>query len=404
MKILMINVVCGSGSTGRICTDFATELEKEGHEVRIAYGRGKVPDQFKKYAFRIDTTREILAHGLKARLWDGDGFGSKTATEKFIKWIQEYDPDIIHLHNLHGYYVNIELLFGFLKIYKKKIVWTLHDLWAFTGHSPICDLVSGKRWETGCYKCPLKNSYPKTYVDRSKSNWIKKKKLITAVREIEVITPSNWLACFVKKSYMGKFNVNVIHNGIDIQEFRPLKNDFREVYELKDKFVVLGVANVWNDMKGFPDFVKLAELLDDKYAIVLVGVTEKQKHHLPKNIIGIGKTESIKELAGIYSSADVFLNLTYCDNYPTVNLEAIACGTPVITYNTGGSSESVGRGSGVTVTKGKLQEVIAEIKNLKKQSYRMNNLTGERREEFSKETALKNYCLLYRSCEEKQIV
>ena len=276
MKVLMINVVCGIRSTGRICTDLAVELEKQGHEVKIAYGRENVPKQFQKYAVRIGTDLDVKLHGIKARLLDGAGFGSKNATVKFIRWIKEYDPDVIHLNNIHGYYINIEVLFKYLRICGKKIIWTLHDCWSFTGHSAYCDAVQCERWVQGCYKCPQRKEYPKSIIDASRGNWIKKKKIFSDIPNMTIITPSNWLAELVKKSFLGKYPVEVIHNGIDTNQFKPLKNDFREVYHLEDKFIVLGIATVWNDMKGYSDFIKLASMLDDFYKIVMVGLTEEQ--------------------------------------------------------------------------------------------------------------------------------
>lgn len=176
MKVLMINVVCGIRSTGRICTDLATALEAQGHEVRIAYGRENVPEQFQKYAVRIGTDLDVKLHGVKARLIDGCGFGSKRATEKFIEWVKDYDPDVVHLHNIHGYYINVEVLFSYLKTYHKRIIWTLHDCWAFTGHCVYFEYANCNHWMNGCHNCPQKKEYPKTIIDRSKANWGLKKK------------------------------------------------------------------------------------------------------------------------------------------------------------------------------------------------------------------------------------
>ena len=150
MKVLMINSVCGIRSTGRICTDIAEELEKQGHDVKIAYGRETVPEKYQKYAVRIGTDLDVKLHGIKTRLFDRHGFGSKRATKKFIKWVEEYDPDVIHLHNLHGYYINIKILFDYLKKANKKVVWTLHDCWAFTGHCTHFDFVGCNKWKCKC--------------------------------------------------------------------------------------------------------------------------------------------------------------------------------------------------------------------------------------------------------------
>lgn len=177
----MINSVCGIRSTGRICTDLATALEARGHEVKIAYGRETVPEQFQKYAVRIGSDLDVKLHCIKARLLDASGFGSKQATEKFISWVKEWNPDVIHLHNIHGYYINIEVLFDYLRTCGKKIIWTLHDCWAFTGHTAYCDAIHCEKWKTGCGKCPQIGEYPKSYVDRSKRNWNRKKDLFSWV-------------------------------------------------------------------------------------------------------------------------------------------------------------------------------------------------------------------------------
>lgn len=371
MKVLMINVVCGIRSTGRICTDLAKELEKQGHEVKIAYGREMVPEQFQKYAVKIGTDIDIKLHGIKARLLDGMGFGSKNVTKKFIQWVEEYDPDVIHLHNIHGYYINIEILFQYLKKCGKKIIWTLHDCWAFTGHSAYCDVVQCDRWIEGCYDCPQMREYPRALIDMSQKNWRRKKTIFSDVPDMTIITPSNWLARLVKKSFLSKYQVKVIHNGIDTSQFRPMYNDFRSIHHLEGKILVLGVATAWDDMKGYSDFLELSKRLDDSYQIILVGLTDEQIKLLPDNILGIKRTSSVKELVCIYSASDIFLNLSYCENYPTVNLEARACGLCVLTYNTGGSPESV-LGDGYVVPKGDLDAVVEKINYVKGREHKRN--------------------------------
>ena len=362
MKVLMINVVCGIRSTGRICTDLAAALETQGHEVKIAYGRENVPKQFQKYAVRIGTELDTKLHGLRARILDGAGFGSKSATEKFIKWVKEYDPDVIHLHNIHGYYINIEVLLRYLKICGKKIIWTLHDCWAFTGHSAYCDAVNCRKWINGCYKCPQLKEYPKALVDFSSLNWRKKRALFTKIPNMTIVTPSHWLERYVQQSFLKEYPVKVIHNGIDTSQFYPMTNDFRKLHDLEDKYILLGVATSWDDMKGYSDFIKLSEMLDESYKIVMVGLTDKQLKKLPSKILGIKRTSSVKELAYIYSSADLFLNLTYCENYPTVNIEAMSCGTSVLTYQTGGSPEIIEKYGGLVVQKGDIKSVCSAIK------------------------------------------
>lgn len=342
MKVLMINSVCGIKSTGRIATDLADMLTEKGHTVKIAYGREEVPEKYKGYAVRIGNEWDVRLHALEARLFDNAGFGSKKATLKFLEWVREFAPDIIHLHNLHGYYINVELLFKFLKEYKKPVIWTLHDCWAFTGHCAHFDLCKCYKWKTECHKCPQKKEYPASILlDNSRKNYRNKKKAFQGVDNMVIVTPSDWLSDLVKESFLREYETRVINNGIDLALFKPTEGGFREKYKLENKIIVLGVASAWGVKKGLVDFIELRKQLDRRYEIVLVGVSEEDKNILPNGVLGITRTNSVKELAEIYTAADIFLNLTYEDNYPTVNLEAQACGTPVITYRTGGSVESV---------------------------------------------------------------
>lgn len=358
MKILIINSVCGIRSTGRICTDLATALEAQGHEVRIAYGRETVPERYKRFAVRIGNDLDVRAHGVLARLYDADGRGSVQATKKFISWVEEYDPDVVHLHNIHGYYINTKILFDYLIKRNKRVIWTLHDMWSFTGHSGTCDIVNCEKWKMGCSNCPVYRGYPKSYIDRSKANYNRKKKLFSAVQDMTIVTPSRWLAGLVSQSYLKDKKIQVIPNGIDLGQFYPLENDFKKAHGIENKILLMGCSTWWGQGKGLSDFYKLAEKLDDRFAIVLVGLDKSQINGLPQGIIGVERTNSTKELTQIYSAADVFLNLTYRDNYPTVNLEALACGTPVITYRTGGSPECLDGRNGIAFEKGDIDGVI----------------------------------------------
>ncbi len=342
MKVLMINSVCSIRSTGRICTDIAKKLEQDGHECKIAYGRENVLDEYQKIAYRITSPSEVKLDGLKSRLFDNAGFNSKTATKKFIKWVEEYDPDLIHLHNLHGYYINVEVLFEYIKRKNKPVVWTLHDCWAFTGHCAHFATINCDKWQNECHHCPKKSGYPSSLLlDNSKKNYQKKKELFSGVSYMTIVTPSEWLAGLVKQSFLKDTKIKVINNGIDTAVFKPTESNFREKYGLQNKKIVLGVASAWSQSKGLYEFVKLSEKLDDNYKVVLVGLTEAQRAELPSKILAITRTSNTKELAEIYTAADLFVNPTFGDTYPTVNLEAQACGTPVVTYRTGGSIESV---------------------------------------------------------------
>lgn len=387
MKILMINSVCGIKSTGRICTDLAVELEKQGHEVKIAYGRENVPEQFQKYAVRIGSEWDVRFHGIKARLFDAMGLGSKEATQKFIDWVEKFNPDIIQLHNIHGYYINIEILFEYLKKCNKKIIWTLHDCWTFTGHCAYFDFYGCNKWESGCEGiCACKKDYPTTLLlSRAEKNYQIKKSLFTGINNLTIVTPSQWLASLVKKSFLSEYNVKVIHNGVNTDVFKPTPSEIKSIYSIGDKKIILGVASIWDRRKGLETFIELSKQIEDDYKIILIGLNKEQIKKLPNTIIGIERTNSTKELAEFYSAADVFLNPTLEDNYPTTNIEAIACGTPVISYDTGGSGESA-IFYGSVVKKGDITAIIQEIK----------------RNEFKKQEcyidyrlSVKKYCELY---------
>ena len=346
MKILFINSVCGIGSTGRICTTMAQEYESQGHEVKIAYGRAEnVPEQYKKYAVRIGKTIDMKLHAVRTRILDEHGLGSIQATRRILKWADDYNPDLLWLHNIHGYYINYELLFAWIKRRPNmQVKWTLHDCWAFTGH---------------CSYCPQTRRYPASYGrDNCKANFDRKRAAFTGVKNMTLITPSQWLADLTRQSFLKEYPVEVHYNTIDTNVFKPTPSDFRERYGLQDKFIVLGVANVWHERKGLNDFLKLAEMLDDRYAIVLVGLSKKQIKELPRNIRGIQRTNSPQELAAIYTAADVFFNPTYEDNYPTVNLEAEACGTRVITYDAGGARETIHSSTSQVIEVSDLQKTI----------------------------------------------
>ena len=359
MKVFQINSVCGTGSTGRIVCDIKEMLESEQNKCQIAYGRGFYDDPD---CIKIESDLVFKAHVFFSRITDRQGFYSTSATKRLVRSIEHFDPDIIHLHNLHGYYLDIRVLFEFLKQYNKPIVWTLHDCWAFTGHCAYFTYAKCDKWRTGCGQCPQKNAYPASYIlDDSKKSFSEKKRLFTGVENLNIVTPSNWLADLTKESFLGKFPVHTINNGVDLSVFKPTESDFKEKHSLRGKKIILGIANIWEKRKGLDDFVALSQILPENYKIVLVGLTEKQIASLPKNILGITNTANINELVELYSAADVFVNPTKEDNFPTVNMEAIACGTPVVTYNTGGSGEMLDERCGKVVESGDIKALLNAI-------------------------------------------
>lgn len=353
MRVLLINAVCGIRSTGRICSDIARKMESEGHEVLIAYGRESVPEAEQYHAVRIGGTAGVYGHALMAKVFDLRGKGSRLATKRFLRRADEFDPDILWLHNIHDYFINIELLFDWIKSRPSmEVRWTQHDCWAFTGGC-MHFLRSGcEGWKIDCGNCPRGKKKLLPLVNRSKSALALKKRLFTGIPSMTLITPSAWLAGLVKQSFLKDYEVQVVHNTIDTSVFRPTVGDFRKKNGIGDKIMILGVASAWGAGKGLGDFIKLAARLDDRYRIVLVGLKEEQLKTLPENILGIGRTDSPRALAEIYTAADVFFNPTYEDNYPTVNLEAEACGTRVITYDTGGCKETLHRPDSLVIPVG----------------------------------------------------
>lgn len=354
MKVLQINTVCGRGSTGRIATDLLKCLKEKGYFGKIAYGIGPMLNAESSETIEIDTKLEYYVHNLFSRFTDKEGCYSIYATKRLIGQIEEYKPDIIHLHNIHGHYINYKILFNYLKKVKMPVVWTFHDCWSFTGHCSHFTMAKCEQWKNHCSYCSQLRCYPECYTKGNvKSNFTNKMQSFTGLDNLVIVTPSKWLAGLVKESFLKEYPVRVINNGIDLTKFQPKNGDqFRNKYNLKGKTVILGVASEWSERKGYSDFIKLSSEISENQKIVMVGVSDRQVEELPNSIIAIKKTNSVEELAEIYSAADVFLNFTYEDNFPTVNLEAMACGTPVITYKTGGSVEPITEETGFIIDQG----------------------------------------------------
>lgn len=384
MKVLQIDVVCGVGSTGRIVSDIHNYLKSNKIESCVAYGREESKNCDK--TIKIGNKFGIYWHVFMTRFFDKHGFSSKRATLKLIEKIEEYNPDIIHLNNLHGYYLNIEILFQYLKESNKKIFWTLHDCWDFTGHCAYFDLIKCTKWKTECNRCPQLDSYPSSYFwDNSKSNYYRKKENYSGVKNLTIITPSEWLSNLVKESFLKEYPVVVINNGIDTDIFKKRESKIRDKLEIRDKFIILGVASPWSKRKGFEDFLELSKMLEEDEIIIMVGLSKEQILKLPKNIIGLEKTNSAVELSELYSTANIFFNPTYEDNYPTVNLEALSCGTPVITYNTGGSPECITTNNGYIVEQGDIKKALLKMREIN-MDYKV---IYDEREKFSKDNFVK---------------
>lgn len=358
MKILELNVVT-NGSTGRIACALARRMTDAGQEARVFYGRGG--DAAGVDCVRVTGEASVLRHALSARLFDRAGFKSRAATRRLIRLIGQEKPDLLHLHNLHGYWLDVETLFDFLRSAGLPVVWTLHDAWPMTGHCAYPELALCTRYRSHCADCPLLSEYPESFIDRSARNFERKRAAFTGVEGLHLVTPSRWLAEVVKHSYLGEYPVTVIENGISRDAFRPTESDLRERYGLVGKRVLLGCAGVWDRRKNLDGYLELAERLGADDRLVLLGLDGKQIASLPDGVLGLMRTESTEELAQWYTAADVFVDLTLAENFPTTHLEAMQCGTPVATYATGGSAEMLDETTGAWVETGDLDGLLGAI-------------------------------------------
>jgi len=394
MKVLQINSVYAYGSTGRIVRDIHNELKIQGFSGSVIYGRNKIKNNNDENIYYVNDLFSLTRHLVISRFLDLHGFGSNNSTIKIIHLIKNIRPDIIHLHNIHGYYLNVNILFKFLEESKIPVIWTLHDCWSYTGHCAYYDFIECSKWKTECSNCPLLEQYPKSYKDNTFNNYYEKKNVFTKIQNITLVTPSYWLKNELKSSYLSRLETVVIPNGIDTNRFTIKNSAFKEKF--KDKFIILGVASVWDKRKGLSYFVELSNLLNDQELIIIVG----KENHLAKNInniICIDHTNSIDELVDIYNSANVFINPTLEDNFPTTNLEAQSCGIPVITFNTGGSPESINNKTGIICFEKTANSLYRAIKKVKETVYKREEIRANILNLFGKEKMYENYLNLYKN-------
>ncbi|MBA4319475.1 MAG: glycosyl transferase [Flavobacterium sp.] len=345
MRILQIDVSVNIGSTGRIAEEIGLKIIKANDESYIAYGRYSMQSASK--VIKIGTYFDQAWHLLQTRIFDRHGLHSVNATKKLINQIEKINPDIVHLHQIHGYYLNIILLLGFLRSSGKPIVWTFHDCWQFTGHCCHFSRIDCMRWKSVCHDCPLLNTYPKSWVfDHSSTNYKIKKDLLNRLDHLTIVPVSYWLENVVKESFLTGHPIQTIQHGIDASKFRMTDSTrLREKHGLQEKKVILGIASYWSETKGLEDFISISRIIDSSIKIVLIGLNKAQIRKLPENVIGIQRTENIYELSEYYSLADVFLNPSRFESFGLVTVEAMACGTPVVVYNSTASPELVDNGS-----------------------------------------------------------
>lgn len=407
-KLLQINPVLRvNTSTGRIMQEIGELAMLHGWKTYMAYSKGR--DGIKECKSEIVPVGDVWStawHGLETRLLDRHGLASDRATREFIKRIEEIAPDIVHIHNIHGYFLNYRILFDFLSKSGIPVVWTVHDCWLYTGHCYYYSYAGCNKWQTGCGHCPQKKEFPASYFsDRSHRNWLDKKTAFTSMPldKLTIVPVSDWIREEMSRSFLKDYHFQVIHNGINTEVFDVYDaTAVRQQYSLGDKHIFLGVASIWSREKGLADFIKMSELIGQDEVIVLVGIKPEDMKLLPKNVVAIARTENIRQLAELYSAADVFINPTWQDNYPTVNLEAIACGTPVVTYRTGGSIEAITDTTGFIVEQGDVAGLVDAARCIirrGKEAYR-NVCRQYAVANFRKEDRYADYLNLYRQLTE----
>lgn len=392
-RLAIINTVT-YGSTGRIMLGIADTARAAGMEVRTYAKKWDEDDAIPGNEY-FGTKFENRINSTVSRLTGFSDVLSVFGTLRLIRELKKWDVDCIHLHNIHGWYLSFPLLFRFIKKHRIRVIWTLHDCWAFTGKCPHFTYPPCGKWKEACGGCGRLRDYPSSLLDTTRSMLKLKKKCFSNVADMTLVTPSRWLAGLVKESFLEGYEVKVIHNGIDLDVFQPRDSDFIEKNGLQGRKIILGVAFVWEARKGLDVFLRLADRLPEEYRIVLVGTDEKTDRCLPDTILSIHRTHDAQELAQIYSAADVFVNPTREDNFPTTNLEALACGTPVITFNTGGSPEMLSPLCGSVVDKDDLEGLKREIERVCRDKPYTPEACRRRAEDFEMKNSFTKYVELY---------
>ena len=389
-KLLQVDSCLNMLSTGRISESIGNLAKRRGWECYIVHGaRYTRPGSCMQSIQSVSKWGEYV-HYAESLLLDNHGLSSRAATRKVIDKIIQIKPDLIQLHCVHGYYINYKLLFELLNSTDIPVVWTFHDCWAFTGHCTHFVTADCEKWKNeGCHDCALKRDYPKSFVDCSERNFYLKKMLFSSNPDLHIVAVSDWLAGFVRESFLADKDIRVINNGVDINIFKPCaQKSFK-------RFKLIGVASSWNKDKGLLDFYKLRKILPEDYQITLIGLTHDQIKDLPQGIVGISRTDSAEQLAQLYSEANVMVNPTYADSFPTVNMEALACGTPVITYRTGGSPEIIDDKTGIVVEQGDIEGIVAALRKMKDQPLSVDDCRSRAVNRYDKDKRFEDYVNLY---------
>lgn len=385
------------GCTGRINIGIMKQADLNGYKTYTvcSKGRSTVKNKYENQIFIKGGVYKYIR--TKIEYYSGyQNIGSYFSTKELLRKLDYIKPNLFHFHIMHTSFVNIKLLIDYANKNDIPIVWTMHDCWAFTGQCPYFDNVGCEKWKTGCMQCPQLYRYPASkWFDHSKENYERKKRIFTSIKKLEIVCPSQWLSDLVKKSFFKGYNVSTIHNGIDTNSFYPQKSDLKKEYGVEDKFIVLGVAGSWEKRKGVEYFKKLAKENLKGVQIVMIGVSEEMSSSLPDNIIAINKTDSLQQLARWYSCADVLLNPTLEDNFPTVNIEALSCGTPIITFDTGGSPEAIDVKTGIVVPKGDYTSLKQAVEYIKQTRPFSSESCFNRAKKFEEKIAFQKYIDLY---------
>lgn len=393
MRVLQINANFGFSSTGLIVKDIADQIKKDGLEPFCAYQKTNAPVN---NGYQIGNKFDWKLHAFFSRILGRQGYYSYFATKKFLKYIDKIKPDVIHLHNLHSNYININLLLKFIAKKDIPTIITFHDCWFFTGKCFHYVDFSCDRYKTGCGKCPKKKAPPKSLIFDFSSQVLKNKiKRLTAIPRLKIIGCSDWICNEAKNSLLKDCDISRIYNGVDINVFCPKNTEnLRNELGASDNFLVLGMANKWFLDQNISLIEKVKTLPNTK--LILVGCNENQLRFLKENhseVIGVGFVKDREELARYYSVADVFVNLTFADTLPTVNMESICCGTPVITYDGCGSPELVDKDCGVIVKKGDTDGIINALNNIRETDFSDCYKIGQ--EKFDKNKCYKEYIKEY---------
>lgn len=394
VKILQINAVYGFKSTGIIVKDIEKLLNDNSHTVYVAYQTALNPPP---NSYKIGSRLDYKLHALYARVFGRQAYASRCATKGLIKYIKRISPDIVHFHNLHSNYINLNMLCDFLAKRKIPTVITMHDCWYFTGKCTHYAAVKCDRWQTTCGNCPQnKAEQPSLFFDCTAKVLKDKTDHLNKLKNLTLVGCSEWVATEARKSLLKNATIKTVYNGVDTSIFKPHDSNFKEKHSLNNKFVILGIADKWClDINKEAVTRIISENIDAQ--ILVIGCTQAQKDYFKSynNVLCLDYISDRQELADIYAASDVFVNLTHADTLPTVNMESICCGTPVITYNCCGSPELIDSDSGFVVEENDINTLLLKIKQIKDTPLLFD--VKEKQKKFDKNTCYNRYLDIYNS-------